>query len=334
LWIGGASFQEIVVYLANESFIHHLHFKVYKFNELEINNANINSLTFDTIIKSDSAIYLQNFNLNQLEFTENFKNEGTFSISQVKATNTIHHSDNDKAPINLPSQLSFYKSDMGTAIFLDTLFDSFDKIVLHRSKLNNISTSHGHFPLKTKHPHKIFSDKVEEENEPVQYLTDNTELAETYNHLQLAMQKQGNRTWAFKYYAEYMEWYRREQKEKKNCAQFITLSLNKISTNYGASWIRSFLLTLALGLIFFFAYIMFLPDIKVGFDYLTWPHIKESIAYFSRYYFDFIIPTHKIDFIKEYDAGFWSALIDIVSRIFVGYLIYQTIAAFRQFGKR
>lgn len=290
-------------------------------NFFEIDHGKVDILVFDNAITTTSSVYIQNTDLSLLSFTPNFKNFGIFQVSRLHAKIKIQESD----PIE-DSRLMINSSEMGNATFINTNFHSFDKVILVRCKLSNINTNHGHLPLKTKFPNKIYSDHPDQENY--------SELAETYNQLQLAMQKQGNRTWAFKYYAEYMEWYRLEQKEKKNWAQYITLSLNKLSTKYGADWIRSFGLILLLGLFFFIAYVLFLPSVEVGLKFLTWPNTVENIIFFSRYYFDFIIPTHKIDFIGEYKAGFWSAFIDVLSRIIIGYLIYQTIAAFRQFGKR
>lgn len=53
------------------------------------------------------------------------------------------------------------------------------------------------------------------------------------------------------------------------------------------------------------------------------------------YYFPFIDPTHRNDFLveKEELTG-WSLALDYLNKIIVGFLIYQFISAFRKYGKK
>ena len=57
---------------------------------------------------------------------------------------------------------------------------------------------------------------------------------------------------------------------------------------------------------------------------------------FAGYYFTFLDPTHKIDFLKDKGVTLsgWSSLVDFLGRIVVGYGIYQFISAFRKHGKK
>ncbi len=68
-----------------------------------------------------------------------------------------------------------------------------------------------------------------------------------------------------------------------------------------------------------------------GFDYTNfdWEVCK---SYFS-YYFDFMNPTHKIDYLDAKSPGAWSYLWDFCGRVFVSYGIYQTVQAFRKYKK-
>lgn len=54
------------------------------------------------------------------------------------------------------------------------------------------------------------------------------------------------------------------------------------------------------------------------------------------YYFSFIDLTHKIDFLKEKngDLNALSLTLDYVNKLFVGYLIFQFVVAFRKYGKK
>lgn len=54
------------------------------------------------------------------------------------------------------------------------------------------------------------------------------------------------------------------------------------------------------------------------------------------YYFSFIDLTHKIDFLKEKngDLNALSLTLDYLTKLFVGYLIFQFVVAFRKYGKK
>lgn len=54
------------------------------------------------------------------------------------------------------------------------------------------------------------------------------------------------------------------------------------------------------------------------------------------YYFSFVDPTHRIDFLEK-DAekyNVFSLVIDFLNKVICGFLIYQFIAAFRKYGKK
>ena len=52
------------------------------------------------------------------------------------------------------------------------------------------------------------------------------------------------------------------------------------------------------------------------------------------YYFEFINPTHRVDFIgREAKEPLLANFIDLLGRLIIGFGIYQTIQAFRRFGK-
>lgn len=106
----------------------------------------------------------------------------------------------------------------------------------------------------------------------------------------------------------------------------LTLWLNKISNLHGESWVRAFFWILALGLIFYLPYLfsigrLFTPG-KFDFNLIG-------------YYFEFLNPTHKFNFINEGNiANGLTVFIDVVWRIIVAYLIYQFISAFRKHTKK
>ena len=113
------------------------------------------------------------------------------------------------------------------------------------------------------------------------------------------------------------------------CSEWVVYSLNKVSNKHGESWFRGLLFTLFVSLVGFHFYNIALSSPKYSF---VWEWNTDYLKDWAQ----FIIPTHKIDFIETKDilltncAAFW----DILSRIFIGYGIYQLISAFRKHGKK
>ncbi|MBA7548394.1 hypothetical protein ES705_40851 [subsurface metagenome] len=230
------------------------------------------------------------------------------------------------------SSFNIVNSDMGDASFFNVDFASFDTLVMKNSRVCDIKTTNKHLPVSREK--KIYTDDEHKQNS--QY------LEEFYNQLYLAMQKEGNRTWEIKYYIEYLEWHRINKllnltKHNIFNALFkqdwhtpVSLWLHKQTSSYGTNWIRPFLLILFFGFIFYFGYVLTLPEIKWGFHYFN----IENFSFHFRYYIEFLLPTHKFELISGTHPVGLSALLDIISRISIGFLIYQTIVAFRRFGRK
>jgi len=119
--------------------------------------------------------------------------------------------------------------------------------------------------------------------------------------------------------------------EKGSLHEKFQLFLNKESNNFGQNWYRAFWCLLIVNFIFYFFYLWSLGLIFQ----------KTSIDYnLIGYYFEFLNPTHKVDFIKNNEGlrnikiNGLAVFLDFFNRIFVGFLIYQLISAFRKYGKK
>ncbi len=113
----------------------------------------------------------------------------------------------------------------------------------------------------------------------------------------------------------------------KILSDYLIFSLNRYSNNHGTSYWRGIAFTFLVGWVFFYSSLL---TIK-GFDYTSFePKVFEG---YVRYYFDFMNPTHKIDYLKPQEAGAWSYLWDFLGRVFISYGIYQTVQAFRKYKK-
>lgn len=108
----------------------------------------------------------------------------------------------------------------------------------------------------------------------------------------------------------------------------LSLWLHKSTSSYGTNWLRAFLCIIGVGAVTYFAYAVSLPEIKFGFRYFT----NDNLSFHIRYFFEFLLPVHKMTLIDHTNPTGLSALFDILGRIFISFLIYQTIAAFRRFG--
>ncbi|TLX78422.1 hypothetical protein E9993_01705 [Labilibacter sediminis] len=101
--------------------------------------------------------------------------------------------------------------------------------------------------------------------------------------------------------------------------KWIINSFNKYSNYYGSSWFQGTLFTLFCGVLFF----------SLGLSQIT-PTNDFSYSYF----FKFLNPTHSPDLMDEFNPTFSYYIWDYLGRIFIGYGIYQTIAAFRGYTKK
>lgn len=116
----------------------------------------------------------------------------------------------------------------------------------------------------------------------------------------------------------------------------IILWLNKITNNYGLSWLKALRFILISSVVLYLIYILtfiFQNNYPYTFGWNGWSEFLNSVDYTSKHYFEFLYPVHKFDFISEAESSTLSYFIDFISRIVIGFGIYQMIQAFRKFGK-
>lgn len=122
----------------------------------------------------------------------------------------------------------------------------------------------------------------------------------------------------------------------------LAFQLNKISNNHGESWWRSLWFTAIITLLTFVAATWsmkyhFSPDYlftKQGWQFLTDLQLITDIFFKLP---GFFLPTHKLEYLSEgtgYSPTFAHYCWDIISRIFIGYGIYQFISAFRRHSRK
>ena len=202
-------------------------------------------------------------------------------------------------------------------------------------RLDNVYTLGEPFPVPPRKEAVNNSNKkvvlifTDERNDKTLGNTDALKLRELYNQLYLAAKNRSDRANEIRYYAVYMELYRKHLSVRKDFLEWAVLSFNKYSTRYGTDWLRGGISTLIIALILFLLYCWFFPGIIFGCEYLT----HENISFYVVKYIEFSNPVHKINFMNGNLPSWTSAIIDIFARILVGSLIYQTVVAFRRLGK-
>ncbi len=287
--------------------------------------------------------YIDNiFHLETLRIKGLGKAASTFSVNGISVNELIIEDMERKGQlilrdiegVKLDDKESIFRikgSVLGSSLFTDIKFNSFGHILIDSSNVSEITTYGNYFPIleskSIKTSAKVTENEKYESKTSLTLETDFSKASEIYSQLQLAMKSQGNRHMELAYYASHMEAYRIALKESKQqkYTRFV-LCLNKHTSEYGRNWFKAAIFTLLVGLIFFWTYVWATGMYSFSFD-------QKELPYFFGKFWEFILPIHKVDFMFENPSG-WAITVDMISRIFLGILIYQTIAAFRSHGKR
>lgn len=166
------------------------------------------------------------------------------------------------------------------------------------------------------------------------FLSIHHRLRETFRFIKNSLYAENNQIEGLEFHKKEMEVYEKELESKGDeyWQDKIMLWLNKMSNNYGTSWLRGvgFTAVWALGILGIILGITTLENSGIVFnlcDVDAWKHtIKAYIE---------IINIAKWTDIKPlgYELSGFGLFFLFVGRIFIGYGYYQTIQAFRKYGK-
>lgn len=114
----------------------------------------------------------------------------------------------------------------------------------------------------------------------------------------------------------------------------ILLKLNKRSNNFGSSWLKAVWFTLKVSLFGFFV-LLFVNTFLVdnGYKYeininSKWASLQEILKEWLRFTFSFDLRSY-----QNYESNGFLLFVFFFFKIFIGYGVYQTIAAFRKHSK-
>jgi hypothetical protein len=324
--------KEVVEININESFIQEFYYKNYISTTLNFRNCEImlfllkemrtgkdgliqlidckiSKLKFDTLYNL-SSINIRN--LKPLKEGKKFKNNITDSI-EIDPYEMTTFAKKETAII-------FLNSDIGKTLFSSDL-SKFDKFIFLNSKIIEAFIAGPRLP-----------EVSTTDNENIPLLLDQQRIA--YNQIKKIYESRGDNVTAMDYQAKEMEVYRRQvinKQDGKIPGESFQLKFNKFTNEYGTQWRKPLFLTIGISLILYLVYywLLFGFNLKGSFNFSAIP-----------YYFEFLNPTHKTDFIKKFDFATndtrdtIALLIDYSSRLIVPLFLYQMIQAFRKYGKK
>lgn len=113
-------------------------------------------------------------------------------------------------------------------------------------------------------------------------------------------------------------------------SDYYILWLNKISNNFGTSWVNGIWFTLKCSILFFTLLLLVNGFVKSSYPLSIdldgqWAKFDVVLAEFLNFIFSLGFSS------PEFQSNGWLFLIFIFAKIFIGFGIYQTVAAFRKF---
>jgi len=268
-------------------------------SESFIKNSSFNEL------KGDNSNYGEAMNFNEIKFL------GNCNFESVQNKRTLFKF----SKCNFDKYVYFDKSDVFEISF-DTAF--FKEIVSFQNlNCDKIKLNRTHF------------DKVAFFNDINIRKPDNCDL-KTIRLIKNHLLKIENKIDYLKYSA--IEQNNLLRSSKLNVNDRILLNLNKQSNDFGNNWILGIKFTVKRGIQFFL--LLLIVNNFVISKYPLSFNFKGQIASYSQILTEFLKFIFSLGFDnKEIQSNGFLYLIFIVAKIFIGYGIYQTISAFRKYGK-
>lgn len=217
-------------------------------------------------------------------------------------------------PVSKASEFYILNTDLREVIFRDCDFRPFKYLKIKNSHLEDIKSENMHWFRK-----------VVNWNEEEDIIS--------YRQLKAAMMNQHDKVSEIYFRSKEMDAYLKWLKFRENKSEWLLLQANKCSNQHGQSWIKGIKFTLVTSLLFYIIYLFSLKKYPYEFGWQNLDSLFNAISYFIGNYSKFFIITHNFDFMPNSLPRGISYLIDTLSRIVISYGIYQTVQAFRKYGR-
>lgn len=278
-------------------------------------NPIIEELNFFCSLESTSRFYLKNIMISLFELSgTNLKGKifiKDVGCKNITVTNFINYgmvSVNNIYAADNYSSLIIQDSNIGNAEVYKTMFAGFKIIEVRDSIIENIITSN----IK-------WCDKVENGN----VITRPEDLREIYRQLKNVMVRTRNKPEELKFYSYEMDAYYEElSKSSGRIDEKFIIYTNRLTNKHGLSWSRTLKILILLNLIFYTTIKYFIAERNFGTQYIIGDIVN---------FIEFINPIHKVENVFMSQITVESKLIDVISRLLNGYLIFQFLSAFRRF---
>jgi hypothetical protein len=255
--------------------------------------------------RKDTFLNLEKVSLKKLHFDKIY-NEGIITLKEIN--------------IQENGVLSIHSSSIGRT---DFILCDFSKAILEfeNSKIADSFLSETDFPNAVKIGNDI----------------NHAQAQLAFGQLHTAFQKQGDTVRSLEYQSREIEahyrklkWFITKKKPYVNIT-WLNLWLNKVSNNFGRNWFRALIFSILIGIIFFYSLVLSTKEYHFGLPITLDSGLIKS-------FFKFMNPLRFFEtdalFQKSVSLSAWSYLFDFAGRIFIAYGFYQTIQAFRRFGRK
>lgn len=266
-------------------------------------DCNIESLFLSGTNLSGSYLSIENSAIKELYF-KSVINLGSISLREIKSQTML---------------LAIQSSNLGKTDFILCDFSK-AKLEFENTKMTEVFLSESDFPKEVYRQEHI----------------SHRQAQLIFGQLNTAYQKQGDTIRALEYQAREVESHFKDLKLRGVYNETrLNLCLNRLSNNFGRSWGQGVLFTVIVGFVFFYLVILVSPDYQFTLEFHT--SIRMGIAFLK-----FLNPIRFFDAEALFQnngkpllqLSFGSYIFDFLGRVTVAYGIYQTIQAFRRYGRK
>lgn len=272
--------------------------------KLEIEDAVINALHITGQSDKDSVVNISKSSIRKLSFFSAF-NGGFFSFRELKTP--------------LGGLVSFKSSNLGKSDFIRCDFTK-GSMEFENSKIAEAFLSESDFPRKI-----IVDDR-----------TSHAQAQLVFGQLSTAFQKQGDSIRALEYASRELEsHYQTIKWRSSSFPTKLSLWLNFISNNFGRAWLRGVLFSFSVGFLFFCLLLISTDRYSFGFPAFDLNLTSAYLKFMNPLrFFELEQLFNNTPLAGKIKLSGLSYIADFGGRIFVAYGYYQTIQAFRRFGRK
>ncbi|TFF33464.1 hypothetical protein [Mucilaginibacter psychrotolerans] len=229
-----------------------------------------------------------------------------------------------RKPHNEETKIGIHRCNLDKVWFDNVYFGDFDRLSFYRSKFSNAIFTSCSFPEDYAAYEKFLP--IENIHYPEkQTANHHKDQYEIFLQLKKALEATGNIYEALKLQA--ISQMALHKITTIGGGDKFILWTNRVSNDHGLSIRKPFIWFLRITIPGYLLYLL-----CAGLLFQPTKFDPDLIGY----YFSFIDLTHKIDFLKEKngDLNALSLTLDYVAKLFVGYIIFQFVVAFRKYGKK